>query len=103
MIQKKRGIRNSTLLAGFLALALLAIAFLHLCLFPIGHEEDCDSTHHCLLCTIFGFTILAIFLSDLFASPLIVHLPLSLEPICSGSRSVLISVPVRAPPLTRLS
>ena len=86
------------LLAAFVALAVIGTAFLHLCLSSFGHEEDCDSSHHCLLCAVFGCTLLGIFLSDLLASPLIIHLPVLLKAFYREIPSVLISVPVRAPP-----
>ena len=95
--------RNLTLPAGFVALALVAGAFLHLCLCSAGHGEGSNSTHQCLLCTIFSCTILSPLFLGLVASLSIVHLPLSLEPICSGTPSVLVSVPVRAPPSTGLN
>jgi hypothetical protein len=103
MNRDKGRFRNVTLLAGFFALALVAAAFLHLCLSTVDHGMDCDPTHHCPLCTVFSCTILVFFIPCLFASPLFVHLPPLLEPICGGTPSVLVSVPVRAPPSTKLN
>lgn len=101
MNQDRERLQKLTLLAGFAALALVAMAFLHVCLSSCGHGEDCDPNHHCLLCAVFGCTLLGISLSDLLASPLIIHLAIFLKPICGEKLSVLLAFPVRAPPSVR--
>jgi formate/nitrite transporter FocA (FNT family) len=91
------------LLGGIIALVLVATAFLHLCFCSVEHEDFYGSNHHCLLCTIFSFAVVVVFLSDLFTSLPVVHSPLLLRPIFSGNPSVRASVPARAPPSKVLS
>jgi hypothetical protein len=98
MSHRKVGIRNALLLAVVLALGLVATAFFHLCMYSIGHDDPLDSNHHCPLCAVFSHAIITFSLSDLFASPPAIHLPILLEPISNGSPSLLALVPARAPP-----
>jgi hypothetical protein len=86
------------LLAGIVVLALMAAAFFHLCLHSIDSNEASDSENHCLLCTVFSYTILSFNSSDFLPTQAIANRPLLLTPISSGEFFVQTSVAVRAPP-----
>jgi hypothetical protein len=90
--------RSLAVLAGIVALALIAAAFFHLCLHSIELNEAAGSNHHCLLCTVFGHTILSFNPSDFLPTPTTANRPLLLMPVLGGEPSVQTSVAVRAPP-----
>jgi hypothetical protein len=91
--------RRAAILAGIVALALMATAFFHLCLHSIDHNDVVNSRHHCLLCAIFSHTVFNFNASVfLLLPPLITNRPLLLMPVSSGEPPVQASITVRAPP-----
>jgi hypothetical protein len=102
MNRRKAGVQNLTLLAVIIALALVASAFLHLCLFHAAHEDSSHSHHNCLLCTIFSFAVLVVFFSDVFAYLPVLYSPLRPRLILNASTFLSASVPARAPPPNKL-
>jgi hypothetical protein len=98
MNKHKTRFRSLAVLAGIIALALMATAFFHLCLHSIDDNESADSNHHCLLCTVFNHTIISLSFSNLLQSPTITSRPLLLMPVSIELASVQSSITVRAPP-----
>jgi hypothetical protein len=99
MINHSRGqIRSLAVLSGIFALVLIAAAFIHFCLDSIDPNVAADSNHHCLLCTVFSYTILSFNSSDFLPTPPITSRPFLLMPVSIELPSVQTSVAVRAPP-----
>jgi hypothetical protein len=98
MNNHKEHIRSLAQLAGIIALVLIATAFFHLCLHSIVDNEDADSNHHCLLCTVLSHTISFFNPSDFSPTPPITNRPLLLMPVFIELPSVQASILVRGPP-----
>jgi hypothetical protein len=90
--------RKLALTAGIITLALMAVAIFHVYLHSIDESGAADSDHHCLLCTVLGYTILSFTFSDFLPTLLKADSASLLTRQTSGESPEQTSIAVRAPP-----
>jgi hypothetical protein len=90
--------RKPLLMTGLFVLVLMTVASFHVCLHSIDHSDANDSKHHCLLCTVFGQTILGSTLSDFLPATLKANSPFPLNRLTTEESPELALIAVRAPP-----